>query len=119
MNNSVTGRYYYLKDHLGSTKVTVDANGNVDGYNDYYPFGMTMPGRSSTNSSFDGRYQFTGKERDFGETGYDYFGARYYDSFIGRWLQVDPLTSLHPNVTSFAYCYNCNASREKILLVKK
>ncbi len=49
------------------------------------------------------RYKFTAKERDV-ETGYDYFGARYYDSRIGRWLQVDPLAekyfgwSLYVNV---------------------
>jgi uncharacterized protein RhaS with RHS repeats len=50
-------RYYYLKDHLGSIRMTVDASGNVVGYNDYYPFGMTMPARSMTSSA-DGRYQF-------------------------------------------------------------
>lgn len=31
---------------------------------------------------------FTGKERD-GETGNDYFGARYYSSAMGRWLSPD------------------------------
>ena len=32
--------------------------------------------------------RFTGKERD-GETGLDYFGARYYGSNTTRWLSVD------------------------------
>jgi RHS repeat-associated protein len=36
------------------------------------------------------KYDFTGKERD-NETNYDYFGARYYDSRIGRWGGVEPL----------------------------
>jgi YD repeat-containing protein len=35
------------------------------------------------------RVKFTGKERDE-ENLYDYFGARYYDSRIGRWGGVDP-----------------------------
>jgi len=34
--------YYYLKDHLGSVRMIVDASGNVVGYDDYYPYGMTM-----------------------------------------------------------------------------
>ena len=34
---------------------------------------------------------FTGKERD-SETGFSYFGARYYDSdLMTGWLSVDPL----------------------------
>ena len=36
-------------------------------------------------------FTFTGKERD-SETGYSYFGARYYDSdLMTGWLSVDPL----------------------------
>ena len=35
-------KYFYLKDHLGNIRVTVDENGEVKGYNDYYPFGMRM-----------------------------------------------------------------------------
>ena len=46
----------------------------IDGYNDYYPYGSIMPGRSSVQSA-DDRYKFTSKERDT-ETGWDYFGKR-------------------------------------------
>ena len=104
VNNSVTGRYYYLKDHLGSIKVTVNSTGTVVGYDDYYPFGMTMPNRSSVSSA-DQRYKFTSKERD-SETGYDYFGARYYDSWLGRWLQVDPLADNSPGLSPYNYGNN-------------
>ena len=38
--------YYYLKDHLGNIRVTVDENGNTVTADDYYPFGLQMPGRS-------------------------------------------------------------------------
>lgn len=34
-------------------------------------------------------YKFTGKERD-SESGLDNFGARYYGSSLGRFMQVDP-----------------------------
>ena len=49
----------------------------VVAYDDYYPFGMQMETRCQNVGNSDARYKFTGKERDV-ETGYDYFGARYY-----------------------------------------
>jgi RHS repeat-associated protein len=94
VTSSSTNRYYYLKDHLGSIKMTVGSTGNVVGYDDFYPYGMTMSGRSYTSSA-DQRFKFTSKERDFGETGWDYFGKRYYDSRIGKWLSSDPLFALN------------------------
>jgi RHS repeat-associated protein len=94
-------RYYYLKDHLGSIKMTVDATGTVQGYDDYYPYGMQMTGRSMTSSE-DGRYKFTGKERDASE-GLDYFGARYYDSWKPGWDQVDPMSDEHPEENPYNY----------------
>jgi len=51
------------------------------------------------------KYKFTGKERDK-ESGLDYFGARYYDSEIGRWLSVDPLGSQRPGLSPYQYCQN-------------
>jgi RHS repeat-associated protein len=97
-------RYYYLKDHLGSIKVTVNTAGAVVGYDDYYPYGLVMTGRSLTASE-DGRYKFTGKERDASD-GLDYFGARYYDSWNGRWGQVDPKASKYPAWSSYNYVEN-------------
>ncbi|MDP2364612.1 MAG: RHS repeat-associated core domain-containing protein [Ignavibacteria bacterium] len=40
------------------------------------------------------------------ETNYDYFGARYYDSDLGRWLIVDPMASSRPGLTPYNYCQN-------------
>jgi RHS repeat-associated protein len=42
--------------------------------------------------------QFTGKERDTaaGETGLDFFGARYYASTLGRWMSPDWSASVAP-----------------------
>jgi len=81
--------------------MTVDVSGTVVGYYDYYPYGMTMTGRSKVPSTEDSRYKFipktgqAGKERD-AETNLDYFacppkserrrrGARYYDSWRAQW----------------------------------
>jgi|GEM_PF-5040608 len=93
--------YFYLKDHLGSIKMALNQMGGVDSYNDYYPFGMQMPGRNGVASA-DARYKFTGKERD-SETNLDYFGARYYDSWRGQWGQVDPLENKYPEWGSYNY----------------
>ena len=49
----------------------------------------------------------TGKERD-SETGFSYFGARYYDSdLMTGWLSVDPMADKYPSLSPYAYCA-CN-----------
>lgn len=49
-------------------------------------------------------YSFTGKERDE-ETGYSYFGARYYDCDLsGLFLSVDPMADKYPSISPYAYC---------------
>ena len=46
----------------------------------------------------------TGKERD-AETGFSYFGARYYDSDLsGLFLSVDPMSDKYPSISPYAYC---------------
>ena len=50
------------------------------------------------------RLCFIGKERD-SETGFCYFGARYYDSdLMTGWLSVDPMADKYPNISPYAYC---------------
>lgn len=47
---------------------------------------------------------FTGKEKD-SESGYHYFGARYYDSeVLTGWLSVDPMSDKYPHVSPYNYC---------------
>ncbi|MCB0728418.1 MAG: RHS repeat-associated core domain-containing protein [Ignavibacteriae bacterium] len=66
-------------------------------------WGYILEGR--TYESKEGKFKFTGKERDK-ESFYDYFGARYYDAKIGRWGQVEPLLDKYINVSP--YCYGLN-----------
>ena len=48
----------------------------------------------------------TGKERDE-ETGFHYFGARYYDvELMTGWLSVDPLADKYPGMSPYNYCVN-------------
>jgi RHS repeat-associated protein len=107
-------RYYYLKDHLGSVRVTVDINGTKQAHTDYYPFGMTMPTRDAVIGAVDTRFKFTGKERDVAETGYDYFGARYYDSWGGRFTTIDRFAAKYPSMTPYQY-----AADNPVLLIDR
>ncbi|MGH9316586.1 MAG: RHS repeat-associated core domain-containing protein [Thermoanaerobaculia bacterium] len=76
---------FYAADHLGSTNLVLSSSGTVLEKSDYLPFGQTLSRTGSLNQ----RYKFNGKERDV-ETGFSYYGARYYDSSMGRFLSPDP-----------------------------
>ena len=45
----------------------------------------------------------SGKEKD-SETGYHYFGARYYNSDLSLWLSVDPMSDKYPSLSPYNYC---------------
>ena len=65
------------------------------------PYGEQLVYQTLTD--YDERFKFTGKERD-DETGYDFFGARYYASSLPLWLSVDPLADKYPHISPYAYC---------------
>ena len=49
-------------------------------------------------------FAFTGKELDE-ETGYSYFGARFYaPATLAAWLSVDPMSDKYPSISPYAYC---------------
>ncbi len=50
-------------------------------------------------------FTFSAKERD-AETGFSYFGARYYSSDLSVWLSVDPQASKYPSLSPYTYCAN-------------
>ena len=45
----------------------------------------------------------SGKEKD-SETGYYYFGARYYNPDLSLWLSIDPMSDKYPNLSPYNYC---------------
>jgi len=101
-DNAEVEQYFFHSDHLGSSSWITDADGYVNQHLQYMPFGETFVDQRSGN---DVRFKFTGKERD-SETGFDYFGARYYASDLSVWLSVDPLAILSPGISPYAYVNN-------------
>ena len=96
----ISDKRIYLVDTTisGDTFALWDAH--ITSAQDYYPFGMLMPNRhwvESDSSAY--MYGFNGMERDdeWNGTGNAYdFGARIYDSRLGRWLAVDLRDELYP-----------------------
>ncbi|MGF1670156.1 MAG: RHS repeat domain-containing protein [Balneolaceae bacterium] len=83
---------YYLTDHLGSVRVTVNEQGDPVGWDDYYPFGLQMPGRTQNASNPNDDQKFTGYELEQqGDLGVYHAGARMYDPVIGRFTSPDPM----------------------------
>ena len=70
---------YYHSDHLGSASWITNKTGTPVQHLQYMPYGELLVNEKTT--SYEERFTFTGKERD-SETGYSYFGARYYDSDV-------------------------------------
>jgi RHS repeat-associated protein len=107
--NDLTGKirkdkpYYYFKDHLGSVRAIVNEDVQIVAAFDYDAWGYPLEGRTYNADSL--KFKYTGKELDK-ESLYDYFGARYYDSRIGRWGQVDPEFQKHIDYSPYNYVLN-------------
>jgi RHS repeat-associated protein len=115
-------KFFEWSNHLGNVLATVSdrkiahsSNSSMIDYytadvisaQDYYPFGMIMPGRVSSNQNVY-RYGFNGKETDR-ETGstttYDY-GFRIYNPALCRFLSVDPLSPKYAWYTPYQFAGN-------------
>jgi RHS repeat-associated protein len=77
---------YVHPDHLGSTNVVTDENGNVVQTMDFYPYGGT---RISSATSTNERRKFIGQFSD--DSGLSYLNARYYDSGRGQFTSEEPI----------------------------
>ena len=93
--------FFYHSDHLGSANWITNSQGQAVQYIHYMPFGELWENQQAFE--YDERFKFTGKERD-AETGYDYFGARYYLSLLGIWLSPDPFIDKNIGISSYAFC---------------
>ena len=93
--------FFYHPDHLGSTDLVTDEDGNKVEKTAYMPFGEVLSGGES-------RFGFTGKEKDK-ETGLMYYGARYYSPSFKRFTQPDSVIAdiYNPqNLNRYSYVLN-------------
>jgi len=87
-HDSSNNVFYYFSDHLGTSRMLVQAGQTTACYNAaFFPFGKEAVDVTNTCPP---THKFTGKERD-SESGLDMFGARYYGSSLGRFMTPDPL----------------------------
>ncbi|MBR2260180.1 MAG: RHS repeat-associated core domain-containing protein [Paludibacteraceae bacterium] len=95
------GIRFYHPDHLGSTTVVTDLDGEVTQNVAYIPYGEVFV--EQRNGTWNTPYLFNAKELDE-ETGLYYYGARYLDPTGTRWLSVDPLFEKYVGMTPYGYC---------------
>lgn len=81
---------YYHADHLGGANVLTDATGFKKELIEYEPFGLESRHEKYGSSEEIAWYYFTGKKTD-DESGLIYFGARYYDPKLGRFITADDI----------------------------
>ena len=101
---------YYLKDHLGNTRVVFSAKKtggfDIEQIDNYYPFGMRFNQANLLNNQTT-NYLYNGKElqQDYNLNWYDY-GARFYDAALGRFPTIDPLAETYNFQSPYVYAAN-------------
>jgi RHS repeat-associated protein len=79
-------KLFYHNDHLGGVNVITDISGTRVQLNEYDPWGKV----SRTEGNVDPEKRFTGQILD-PESGLYYYGARYYDPELARFISPDPI----------------------------
>ncbi len=83
--------FYVVSDQVKSTSVLVNQDGTVNSRNYYYPYGGNRGGTAFsglTTKRFTGQYHEQGLP---GGEGLSYYNARWYDSYLNRWIQPDTI----------------------------
>ena len=96
--------FYLHGDHLGSTSLTTDANGEVVSESRYYPYGTERFANGASTTEF----AFTGQRSESGFGLLDY-NARFFSPRIGRFISPDSIVPEPGNPQSanrFSYTIN-------------
>src|SRR5207247_2029826 len=95
---------YQLTNHLGSATLELDDEAQIIFYEEYTPYGSSSYEAVRNQLETPKRYRYTGKERDE-ESGLYYHGARYFASWLARWINGDPLF-IEGGINVFAFSAN-------------
>jgi RHS repeat-associated protein len=109
MRDSADTLTFLQSDHLGGTAATTSgdvAGGSQTSKQKYYAYGTIR----TTVGTVPTPYEFTGQRLDASTSLY-YYGARYYDTAIGVFIQADTIVPNPGNPQSLnRYSYTCNNS---------
>ncbi len=112
---------FELTEHRGNVMAVISENktqiddnndGLVDRYTaqvltatDYSSYGATLPGRTFAGTGY--RYGYNGKENDKDiSSGAQDYGLRIYDTRLGKFLSVDPLSASYPFYSPYQFAGN-------------
>jgi RHS repeat-associated protein len=96
---------YILGDHLGSTSLTTDANGQNPTQIYYKAWGEMRYSSGNTPT----KYQYTGQFSYESDFGLYFYNARWYDSALGRFAQADTIVPQSQGVQAWdRYAYTNN-----------
>jgi len=98
VNDEPESKYFHHIDLVGSIRAITDISGTVVSSYEYEPFGVV----TLSSGTDEDNLGFAGKRLDIG-SGLSYFGARYYDSDMGRFISRDPAQD---GRNWFVYCAN-------------
>ena len=106
VNITITGSITYLHtDFAGSPIAATDVNGAILWKENFRPYGDRLNNHAAASGN---RQWFHGKPTD-ADTGLSYFGARYYDPTLGRFMGVDAILFTEKNFQTFnRYTYGNN-----------
>ncbi|WP_054508748.1 DUF6443 domain-containing protein [Chryseobacterium sp. ERMR1:04] len=102
---------YQYKDQVGNIRLAYykNASGNpvIDRATDFYPFGLEFGGGGSNSGSTSPNYNYGFQEQEKQQdTGWSSFKWRNYDSTMGRFFNVDPLSEKYNTWSTYAFSGN-------------
>jgi RHS repeat-associated protein len=105
MRLGIITHYFLLTDHLGSTAITTTSSGGYYSELRYMPWGGERYSSSTTTPT---SYRYTGQRE--AEIGLYFYGARYYDPTLGRFISPDSIiTRTEISLSWDRYAYSLNA----------
>lgn len=78
---------FIFGDHLGSTSMTTDSNGNITSQMRYKPWGDVRYASGTVPT----KYTYTGQRSFTAEIGLIFYNARWYDPALSRFVQADTI----------------------------